>query len=152
MSNMLEDHDAVALRARALVERMEAPPATSWRADQPELRHPNPIVGELVRVETGYTSFGRKQIVVLRDLDGRGWSIWLLHSVLQEEFARKRPAIGDLVAVQYCGKVTPQGGGAPYGKFKLMVDRPDAAIDWGPVESQEDPPVAPAPEVDDIPF
>src|SRR2546427_786021 len=94
-----------ASRAAALAERIGGDAPTTWRPTDPRLGHPRTLVGVLVRVEHGTTSFGRAGIVVLRDPDGREWRVWLLHAVLRDEFLKLRPAVGELVAIAYGGRV-----------------------------------------------
>jgi hypothetical protein len=130
-----------AQRAAVLRERATTAPPTSWRPDKRELGHPDPLVGELMRVETGHTSYGPKTIAVVRDVEGREWSVWLLATVLADEFRRQAPQIGELLAVRYEGRVRPQAGGTAYAKYRLVVDRGDAGIDWG---APDDHPGAPA--------
>lgn len=118
--------EGLALRAAELAERAAAPRAESWRPDKPELGHPNPIVGVLLRVVDGPDrGYGPTKIAELRDVEGRGWAVWLLGRVLQQEFLEREsaPAPGELVAVRYEGRVQPEGDGAPYNAFRVVVDR-----------------------------
>lgn len=120
----------LARRAAELAERASAAHPTSWRPNDPAKGHPQLLVGELVRVDEGHTSYGPKKIAVLRTVDGELFGVWLLHAVLQQEFARQRPRIGELIAVRYVGHVPGRDGQPGYEKFRLVVDRQDAGADW----------------------
>jgi hypothetical protein len=140
MSSPAYDPDFAA-RAAALAARAQAPPPTSWR---PEEGHPNPIAGVLLRVEDNHTVYGPCQIAVLRDPRDHEWSVWLLHSVLRNEFAKCSPQIGDLVAVTYEGK-RPMKNPAPppapshYEAYRVVVEhastQPRVAWSGGPTET-----------------
>jgi hypothetical protein len=84
-----------------------------------------------VRADESETSSGRKRIIVLRDERDHEWSVWLLHQVLENELARLAPQPGEVVAVRFDGLQTPKGGGKPYRKFSVLVDRDGSTIDWG---------------------
>src|SRR5437899_1437816 len=98
-------HDDFASRAAALQESVSAARPTSWRPDDADQHHPNPLVGVLVRVDDGHTPYGPAKIVVLRTPAGDEYGVWLLHAVLKGEFARLRPQAGELVAVRYLGTI-----------------------------------------------
>jgi hypothetical protein len=123
--------DELAARAQALAERVDADPPTTWRPNDPDKAHPRLLVGEFVRLAEGHTSYGPARIVVLRDGEGRDWSIWLLHAVLKQEFAKLRPRPGELVAVKWNGHVEPRDGRAGYESYTVAVDRDAGAVDWG---------------------
>ena len=109
-------------RAAELAERATGPAPESWRPDKPELEHPNPIIGVLLRIVDGPDrGYGPTKIAELRDVDGRDWAVWLLGQVLQEEFERQQPAPGELVAVYFDGR--RQGRDAEYRSYRLVVDR-----------------------------
>src|SRR5262245_51458166 len=84
--------------------------------DDPEL------VGEFVRLEHGQTAHGPAWIAILRAADGQERSLWLLHTVLRNEFTRQRPQQGELVVVRYLG---PKQGaqGQAYESYRVVVDR-----------------------------
>lgn len=125
-------------RAEALAERVDASDPQAWKPRDPDAGHPPKLVGTLIRQEEGHTSYGPAKIAVLRDPDGKDWSVWLLHNVLKGEFQRKNPRIGELVAIKYEGTVPPHDGQAGYEKYRVEVDRADdAAADWGAAEASE---------------
>jgi|SRR5579862_4085030 len=126
-------------RAAALGERLAAGRPESWRPDEPESGHPNPLIGTLLRAEHGETSWGRKRILVLRDERDHEWSVWVLHQVLENELARLAPQPGEVVAVRFDGLQTPKGGGKPYRKFSVLVDRDGSTIDWGAGQDERQP-------------
>jgi hypothetical protein len=112
----------LARRAAELAERAAGPRPESWRPDLPELGHPNPIIGVLVRVKSGGDrGYGETKIAQLRALDGTVWDVWLLGQVLQEEWETQRPVAGELVAVYSDGR--RQGASAEYRAYRVVVDR-----------------------------
>src|SRR5712691_414421 len=115
----------IARRAAELAERAAGPRPESWRPDKPELGHPNPIIGVLLRVKAGGDrGYGPTRIAQLRAIDGTVWDVWLLGQVLQEEWETQRPAPGELVAVYFDGR--RQGASAEYRAYRVVVDRESA--------------------------
>lgn len=117
------------------------------------------IVGWVTRVERGYTTYGWRPILVLRDDEGELHSIWLLTEVLQNAMRRLRPVPGERIAIRFNGKKKAKnprpGTSGEYNDFRVVVDRPEesAAIDWeatlgptGDAAEQQQPPE------DEIPF
>ena len=87
MSAALPEDD-FARRAAALRDRVAAAPPQSWRPDE---GHPNPIVGELVRIDDASTAYQPRVKIAVLDTPEGEWGIWLLHDVLRDEFQRQRP-------------------------------------------------------------
>jgi hypothetical protein len=139
------DAAAFAERAAAMQERLDAPDPTTWRPDDPSEGHPALLIGELLSVQEGMTkSYGPKQIAVIRDVEGQLWSVWLLHTVLVNEFFRQQPRLGEMVAIRWEGRVSPEGGAA-YEKYSVVVDRPGGQVAWRDAEGGRAEPVAAAP-------
>jgi hypothetical protein len=102
------------------------------------------IVGEFVRLEQGPTVRGPAWIAVLKTEDGER-SVWLLHVVLRNELARRRPESGELVLIKYLGK-KESSAGQPYEGYRVLVDREQSVADWDAVagtsqEGADDAPV-----------
>jgi hypothetical protein len=78
------------------------------------------------------TSYGAVPVVELVDAVGAPWSVWLVHTVLRNEFLRQRPRLGERVLIRYLGTARPESGGAPYESYRLVVDRVDenTDVDW----------------------
>lgn len=95
----------------------------SWR--------PNPgaiISGTLIRYSSATTAYGRATIAVIEDeASGERISVWLIHTVLKNEFQKQRPEPGERLAIKYFGVVDA----ANYHRYKLLVDRPDEVPDFG---------------------
>jgi hypothetical protein len=84
------------------------------------------VAGVLERYATGRTTYqDEAHIAVLSLEDGSQRALWLLDTVLLDEWRKQRPRPGDLVAVAYFGKKAPAGGGDPYNAYRLVVDRGD---------------------------
>lgn len=113
----------------AALAREDRPKAWAPHTDASEATE---IVGVFVRMEYGETEYGRHGIVVLRLMDGTMRSVWLLHNVLANEFARQRPHTGDLVAIRYLGEVS--GEKRKYTGYRVEVERnTPQVIDWDAV-------------------
>jgi hypothetical protein len=150
MSAALHEDD-FARRAAALEERATADPPTSWQPKNAE--HPRLIVGVMESREPGPDfGYGPKDVVTVRTLDGERWGIFLFHQVLCEEFDRKRPRPGDLIAVRYEGHVDGGQGASGFEKYRLEVDRDGRAGEPAPTSPQPAEPAAALPDDDDIPF
>src|SRR4051794_32489596 len=108
----------LARRAAALDElrqRAAGPPPESWRPDLPELAHPNPIGGTLLRVFDGPAdpTWGVKPAIEIQDETGMIWIVRCFAQILQDEFDQTRhgtPRPGDLVAITYEGRKTKRDG------------------------------------------
>ena len=135
-----------------LRERMEeeSPPAWLWEQDGLE------VFGTVVSLTAqAPTSYGSAPVVVLRvPPSDELRSVWLLHTVLRNEFLRQRPEPGEQVLIRCLGKIHPEGGGPSYLGFRLRVHRPEAGATWQDLAERygepEREPVEPEPE--DIPF
>ncbi len=110
------------------------------------------LIGELVRYDVGYTTYGRAYIVVIcEENTGELRGVWLLHHVLRGEFAEKRPRPGERLGIT---RLPDADKG--YKRYVLLLDRggegelPDFDS-LGPAADQ--PPRVPEPPPDDdIPF
>jgi hypothetical protein len=101
------------------------------------LNEENPrFVGEFVKVEKGTTSYGDRLIAIMRDPTGNTRSLWLIHTVLKNEFVRARPCAGERIAVVWKGKVKG-GGGFTYDKYRVVVDRAEETVDWETVAATD---------------
>lgn len=77
------------------------------------------LVGELLRYDEGTTRFGKAPIAVLA-IEGSGEvvSLWLLHTVLRNEFAKQRPRPGERIGL----KRFPDSEEG-YARWVLRIDR-----------------------------
>ena len=119
-----------ATRAAALAERAGAEQAEAWRPSDAHFDHPEVIVGELVDVTAAHTSYGPTRVVTLRTSEGKEWAVWLVKTVLRQEFEKLQPRRGELVAVRFLGRVDAREGRPAYDAFRVVVDRDDVG-DWG---------------------
>lgn len=86
----------------------------SWRPDVGEI-----IVGEVLRYDSGHTEYGEYPIAVLRDKStGEERGVWLMHTVLRDEFEEKRPKPGERVGI----KRLPDADKG-YKRYAVRVDR-----------------------------
>jgi len=114
-------------QADNLTGRLEKDYAPAWR--------PNPgdaLVGEVtdLSANTGYDG-APYPIVTVRQDDGRELALHAFHTVARNELAKQRPQIGERIGIKYTGeKATADGRGKFHG-YRVAVDRPQAAFDWG---------------------
>jgi hypothetical protein len=129
-------------RAR-LREQAEREHASAWRPEKPG----DEVVGVIRTIRASVaTAYGPVPVVELEELgSGRPVAIWLIHTVLRNEFTRARPVPGESVLVRYLGKVQPESGGPSYESCKVVVDRLDEhnEVDWDRI-AEHDPSAATA--------
>jgi len=112
-----------------LANRIEKDFPPSWiPSDEEPVR-----VGAFQRLDKGTNKFGTAWIAVLKGKDGKEFSLWLLHTVLINEFKRQAPKPGELVAVKYLGKKTGDAGQGYVG-FRVEVKRDKAGPNWDDVQ------------------
>ncbi|HEV8178389.1 MAG TPA: hypothetical protein VGP44_11985 [Gemmatimonadales bacterium] len=104
-------------RLRELDRNGEFP--LSWRPDPGD-----EVKGEILRYsETELALSGPCQIAVLGQEDGEPISVFLMGTVLQGEFEKKNPKVGETVLIRYVGK--HEKG---YKKFVVHVEREEEEI------------------------
>jgi hypothetical protein len=112
-------------RLAQLRERAQSDYPESWKPSEQEPM----IAGEYVRLEHGHTSYGPKEIVILRTEDGRERSVWVLNEVLGNQLRRVRPRAGDLLCIHWRGKRRSTGGNE-YDDYRVVVDRGENGDEW----------------------
>ena len=117
------------------------------RQDFPEAWIPSSehaeLAGEFVRLERGSTIHGAAWIAVVRTEDGSERSLWLLHTVLRNEFTRLQPKPGELLVVRYLG-AKESVNGQSYEGYRVLVEREGDAIDWNEVGADREDTGSPA--------
>lgn len=136
---MTESYEQIEARLSA---RAEEPLPESWKPSKEGDR----IIGRVVRYERGVTGWGPAVICVVESLRRPGTfaAIWVFGTVLSNAFIREQPRRGEVILVEYRGKVHPQGG-QEYKDWRLVVDRAggaglDAAEAFG--QPPDEPPAA----------
>jgi len=166
MPNETFDWNGLREKMRAAADRGNP---QAWIPDKPA----DDLLGVVTAIKPGVrTAFGVVPVLELTDPVGAAWSLWLLHTVLRREVIRARPIIGETLYVRYEGQVRPDGGGALYENYTVLVDRPDQnnELDWDRIAQRYEPDTAdrdpldqwmpphpqatpePAPDEEDIPF
>lgn len=112
------------------------------QADQPAPEAWKPAPGEwtagVVRhIEMRPTRFQPVPVVTIANENGIEQSVWLLHTVLRNEFRKARIMPGELVFIRYDGKREPEGGGSAYDHYTVRVDRAEQPFDWTIVDAIE---------------
>lgn len=100
--------------------------ARSWRpidtAEYPD--HPNPLVGEVVEVETGDGDYGPFPILTLLDDDGNEWRWSVFGGVAQGRIQKLNPQVGDTLGVKYLGeKPSKNHANRTYHDWRIVLER-----------------------------
>jgi hypothetical protein len=131
-SNVTPIDDEMMTRYEALAKRAQEDRPKPWAPHMKDSTDDATIVGRFVRMDMGRTNYGPNGIVILELPDGSRRSVWLLHQVLRNEFARQRPNKGDIVAVSYLG--TTEGDDFTYTNWRVEVESDQAQdIDWSKI-------------------
>ena len=92
---------------------------TSWKPRVGDM-----LVGPIARYSSGTTDYGTYPIAVISDEESQElWSVWLVHTVLRDEFRKQRPKVGERVGV----KRLPDADKG-YKRYVLRVDRPEPDV------------------------
>jgi hypothetical protein len=111
--------------------------AKAWRY-QPD----DKLVGEVVELSQRDGAYGTYPIVTVRKDDGSELAFHAFHTVAQNELARARPQVGERIAIKYVGVASGADGRSSYHRYRVAVDRPAAAFNWGAfgaAEAEVDP-------------
>jgi hypothetical protein len=100
-------------------ERREKEWAETWTPDEPG----DMLIGTLTGYDEAETDFGTYTVAHIRDEEGVLRGLWLMHSVLQDEWAEADPGRGERVGVQYLGKRS--GADFDYHVWTVKVNRPE---------------------------
>jgi hypothetical protein len=85
------------------------------------------LVGVVDSVEEIDGEYGAYPLLVIhdetRDVD---LAFHAFHTVAKAELARKRPVIGDRIAIKYFGRDEEKG----YERYRILIERTEQPIDW----------------------
>jgi len=81
-------------------ERREKEWAETWKPSGPG----DALIGTLEGYDEATTDFGTYTVAHIRNEDGVLKGVWLMHSVLQDEWEEAAPEKGDRVGAMYHGK------------------------------------------------
>jgi hypothetical protein len=112
-------------------ERREKEWAETWTPDDPG----DMLIGTLTGYDEAETDFGTYTVAHIRDEEGVLRGLWLMHSVLQDEWSEADPGRGERVGVQYLGKRS--GSNFDYHVWTVKVDRPATERDRSEEEPQD---------------
>jgi hypothetical protein len=112
-------------------ERREKEWAETWTPDEPG----DMLIGTLTGYDEAETDFGTYTVAHIRDEEGVLRGLWLMHSVLQDEWSEADPGRGERVGVQYLGKRS--GSNFDYHVWTVKVDRPATERDRSEEEPQD---------------
>ncbi|MCS4054103.1 hypothetical protein [Salinibacter ruber] len=106
--------------------------AETWKPQAPG----DMLVGTLEGYDQATTDFGTYRVAHIRDEEGVLRALWLMHSVLQDEWDEATPEVGERVGVQYHGKRS--GESYDYHMWAAKVDRSEGATDESDTPDEED--------------
>lgn len=130
---------------------------------------PDTVTGEVVSLDSVWSDYNESSRVatVIREADGKMWSIRTYPTRLHDEWLRARPQVGETVSVRFIGMLERKRDGREYPDYSVAVER-DApgTFNYGrlapdePSESESEelgeppprPPIRPTDDDDDIPF
>jgi len=104
-----------------LLDALDVELPDSWKQDEHGGEGAT-LVGTLLGWNQGSTQkYGEKDIAIIReDKTEVIWGLWLLSTVLCDEFATARPQIGERLAVRYLGRA--EGPRGEYQRWKVAVE------------------------------
>jgi hypothetical protein len=123
----------------------------------PEAWRPEPgekLVGVVVELGDRDGGFGDYPVVAVLGEDGEEYAVHAFHTVLRNEVAKQRPAVGDRIGIAYHGKDAAKG----YEKYRVIVEKANPAEkpqpDWDrhAAEAQAELGEEPPPLDDDEPY
>lgn len=82
------------------------------------------LIGTLADYDKAETDFEEYRVAHIRDEDGALRGLWLMHSVLEDEWSEADPGRLKRVGVQYLGKRS--GENFDYHMWTVKVDRLEA--------------------------
>jgi len=124
-------------------ERRSKEWAETWKPDGPG----DMLIGTLEGYDEATTDFGEYRVAHVRDEEGVLRGLWLMHSVLKDEWDEADPGRGERVGVQYLGQRS--GDTYDYHMWTVKVDRTDAtATDAAAEETEGDGTGTGAPDFD----
>lgn len=95
---------------------------------------PNPLVGTVLSFDSIETDYGTRLIVLVHEESaGTVWSRLVAGTVLEGQFAHRKPAPGEVIRLEYVGeKVSTTGKfeGKAYHSWDLRVRRPPQVPNW----------------------
>ena len=100
-------------------ERRSKEWAETWKPTEPG----DMLIGTLEGYDTATTDFGEYRVAHVRDEEGVLRGLWLMHSVLKDEWDEADPGRGERVGVQYLGQRS--GENYDYHMWTVKVDRPE---------------------------
>lgn len=107
----------------SLLAQVDEAPAEGW---QPEAG--DKIVGVLTeRTMSSEGEWGAYPILTLQHADGSRTAVHAFHTVLRNELDRRRPMVGDVVAIKYLGMSA--GKGTDYEGYRVALQRNQANAD-----------------------
>jgi hypothetical protein len=103
-----------------LSERASRSPE-SWKPEPGDV-----LEGELTELNYRDSEYGNEPYPVLTILDngGKEWAFHAFHTWARLEVDRKKPQVGERIAVAYHGLGEAQPGMQPPHRYRLVVDRP----------------------------
>lgn len=121
-------------------ERREKEWAETWKPDGPG----DMLIGTLEGYDEATTDFGTYTVAHIRNEEGVLKGLWLMHSVLQDEWEEAAPEVGERVGAMYHGKRS--GDNFDYHMWTVKVDRSATKEDRSEAQTKSRPEEASRPE------
>jgi hypothetical protein len=126
----------------AIADRLNGA-SEAWRPDLDGNDHPNPLVGKVVEVDQGESSYGTFPVVFITAEDGNEWRWSVLGGVAQKRIAKLQPSVGDEIGIRYLGKKpSPNYAGKFYADWKIVLEKGDGTAppppDWDAIAEAAD--------------
>lgn len=136
-----------------LEERLEAQ-TEAWMPEAGDK-----IVGTIVELSELESQYGTYPLIIITTEEGREFAIHCFRTVLKNEVAKKRPAVGDRIGVKYFGQLPDKD----FHGYKLVIERGEGSlepakanpIDFDALVAQTEKELAetpPAPQPEEVPF
>lgn len=120
------------LRERLEEDRKSKEWAETWKPSEPG----DMLVGTLEGYDEAETDFGTYEVAHIRNENGVLKGLWLMHSVLREQWNDANPDVGDRVGALYHGKRS--GENFDYHMWTVEVERTDEPPEDRPPMSNAD--------------
>ena len=108
--------NATATNWTAQAKALEENNSSTWKPDSDGAA----IAGRVLRIEENTGTNGDSTLVEVETEDQMQVGIWL-STVLERQWQKERPTVGDVIGIKYHGKRTSPKSGREYKSFTLKV-------------------------------
>ncbi len=119
------------MSSSTLEEKLSISEADPWYPFKSDgAGQPQTIAGELVALDSVWSDYQNdlRIVAVIRDSDGKMWSVRTYPTRLHSEWLKATPQIGETVAVRFTGMLERKKDGRAYPDFAVAVDRETPSV------------------------